>query len=68
MIAVTLAQRGENGRARVLANGYPLQPRALGPLVAALAERSGIPAELHALGRIVLDESGRLGAPAEPLH
>lgn len=68
VIAVTLAQRGENGRARVLANGYPLQPRALGPLVAALAERSGIPAELHALGRIVLDESGRLGAPAEPLH
>ena len=68
VIAVTLAQRGENGRARVLANGYPLQPRALGPLVAALAERSGIPAELHALGRIVLDESGRLGAPAELLH
>lgn len=68
VIAVTLAQRGENGRARVLANGYPLQPRALGPLVAALAERSGIPAELHALGRIVLDESGRLSAPVEPLH
>nr|WP_210427820.1 hypothetical protein [Dyella sp. SG609] len=68
VIAVTLAQRGENGRARVLANGYPLQPRALGPLVAALAERSGIATELHALGRIVLDESGRLGAPAEPLH
>ncbi|MGO4702678.1 hypothetical protein [Dyella sp. 2RAB6] len=68
VVAVTLAQRGENGRARVLANGYPLQPRALGPLVAALAERSGIPAELHALGRIVLDESGRLGAPLEALH
>lgn len=68
VVAVTLAQRGEGGRARVLAHGYPLQPRALGPLVAALAERSGIPAELHALGRIVLDEQGRLAAPAELLH
>lgn len=68
VVAVTLAQRGENGRARVLANGYPLQPRALGPLVAVLAERYGLPAELHALGRIVLDDAGRLGAPAQPLH
>lgn len=68
VVAVTLAQRGEGGRARVLAHGYPLQPRALGPLVAALAERSGIPAELHALGRIVLDEQGRLAAPAQALH
>jgi hypothetical protein len=64
----TLAQRGENGRARVIANGYPLQPRALGPLVAALAERYGVPADLHALGRVVLGEDGRPGAPVEPLH
>ena len=68
VVLVTLAQRGENGRARVLANGYPLQPRALGPLVAVLAERYGVPADVHALGRIVLDGEGRPGAPVEPLH
>jgi len=68
VVAVTLAQRGENGRARVLAHGYPLQPRALGPLAATLAERYALPAELHALGRILLDDAGRLGAPAQPLH
>ncbi len=68
VVAVTLAERGENGRARVLANGYPLQPRALGPLAAVLAERYGLPAELHALGRIVLDDAGRLSAPTPSLH
>ena len=68
IVAVTLAQRGENGRARVLAHGYPLEPRALGALVAALSERYDTPADLHALGRIVLDDIGRLGAPAQPLH
>ncbi|WP_266168598.1 hypothetical protein [Dyella subtropica] len=68
VVAVTLAQRSDGGRARVLAHGYPLHPKALGPLVAALAERCDIPAELHALGRIVLDENGRLAAPAQALH
>lgn len=68
VVAVTVAQRGEGGRARVLAHGYPLQPQALGPLVAALADRHGIPADLHALGRILLDDSGQLAAPSTPLH
>ncbi|WP_108470272.1 hypothetical protein [Rhodanobacter thiooxydans] len=68
VVAVTLAQRGEGGHARALAHGYPLQPRALGPLLARLADRYAIAAELHALGRIVLDADGRLGAPATALH
>jgi hypothetical protein len=68
VVAVTLAQRSEGGRARVLAHGYPLRAGALGPLVAALADGCGIPAELHALGRIVLDPEGRLAAPPLPLH
>ena len=68
VVAVSVAQRGEGGRARVLAHGYPLQPSALGPLVTALADHHGIPAELHALGRILLDDSGQLSAPATPLH
>jgi hypothetical protein len=68
VVAVTVAQRGDGGRARALAHAYPLQPQALGPLVAALAERYGIAAELHALGRIVLDADGHLGAPDTPLH
>jgi hypothetical protein len=68
VVAVTLAQRGEGGRARVLAHGYPLHPKALGPLVAALADHYGIAPDLHALGRILLDADGQLGAPAEPLH
>lgn len=68
VVAVTLAQRGNGGRARVLAHGYPLHPRALGSLVAELAERHGISADLHALGCILLDADGQLGAPAEALH
>jgi len=66
--AVTVAQHGEGGRAQVLAHGYPLQPRALGPLLAALSARYGSAAELQAPGHIVLDEAGRLAAPAMPLH
>jgi hypothetical protein len=68
VVAVTLAQRDNGGRARALAHGFPLRPDALGALVAALAERYGIPADLHALGRVLLDEDGQLGAPATPLH
>lgn len=67
-VAVTLAQRGQGGRAHVLAHGYPLHPRALGPLVAELADRYGIAPDLHALGRILLDAEGQLGAPVEALH
>lgn len=68
VVAVTAAQRGDGGRARVLAHGYPLQPRALGALVSALAEQFGIAPDLHALGRIQLDAEGQLGAPDTPLH
>jgi hypothetical protein len=68
VVTVTVAQRGESGSARVIAHGYPLQPRALGPLLASLADRHGIAADLHALGRIVLDDRGHLAAPAISLH
>lgn len=68
VVAVTVAQRGEGGRARVLAHGYPLHPKALGPLTTALADRFGIAPDLHALGCILLDAEGELGAPAESLH
>jgi len=68
VVAITVAQRGDGGRARALAHGYPLQPNALGPLVALLAERYAIPADLHALGRVMLDDEGRLGTPATLLH
>ena len=68
VVAVTVAQRGDGGRARVLAQGYPLHPQALGPLVANLADRYAIGSDLHALGRILLDSDGQLGAPAEALH
>ncbi|HET6552478.1 MAG TPA: hypothetical protein VFG49_02985 [Dyella sp.] len=68
VVAVTLAQRGEGGRARVLAHGYPLHPKALGPLVAELADRFDIAPDLHTLGRILIDREGQLGAPAESLH
>lgn len=68
VVAITLAQRGDGGRARVLANGYPLHPKALGLLVAALAERYDIAPDLHALGRVLLDDNGRLTAPSERLH
>ncbi|WP_114240920.1 hypothetical protein [Dyella sp. C9] len=68
VVAVTVAQRGEGGRARMLAHGYPLHPRALGSLVAALSDRFGISPDLHALGRIQLGADGLLGAPSEALH
>jgi hypothetical protein len=68
VVAITVAQRGEAGRARALAHGYPLQQQALGPLLTRLADRYEIAAELHALGRIVLDDRGQLGAPAIALH
>ena len=68
VVVISVAQRGAAGGARMLAHAYPLQPQALGPLLALLSERYGIAAELHALGRIVLDERGRLGAPATVLH
>ena len=68
LVAITVAQCGEGGRARALAHGYPLQSSALETLVTLLAERYGIPAELHALSRIVLDYQGALGAPNTALH
>lgn len=68
VVAISVAQRSAAGGARVLAHAYPLQPRALGPLIAVLSERYGTAAELHALGRVVLDERGQLGAPATVLH
>ncbi|QAU24645.1 hypothetical protein EO087_12125 [Dyella sp. M7H15-1] len=68
IVAITVAQRGPTGSARALAHGYPLQPAALGPLIAMLAEHFGTASDLHALGRIQLDESGQLSAPAIALH
>lgn len=68
VVAVTVAQRGDGARPRPLAHGYPLHPKALGPLLALLADRFGIDGELHAMGRVVLDERGRLGAPGASIH
>lgn len=68
VVAITVAQRGDGGHARALAHAYPLQPQALGPLLARLADRYGGAGELHALGRVMLDDNGRLGAPATALH
>ncbi len=68
VVAISVAQRGEHGKARMLAHAYPLQPQALGPLLALLAERHGVTGELHALGRVVLDDNGELGAPIALLH
>ncbi|GFZ90125.1 hypothetical protein [Dyella caseinilytica] len=68
VVAITVAQRGPAGRARALAHAYPLQPAALGPLIALLADRFGTSNDLHALGRIQLDEGGQLSAPATALH
>jgi hypothetical protein len=67
VVAITVAQCGA-GRARVLAHAYPLQPAALGPLLAALADHFGSTSDLHALGHIQLDENGRLSAPSQALH
>lgn len=68
VVAVTVAQPIEGGRARALAHGYPLQPQALGVLVAMLADRYAIDAEVHALGRVLIDADGRLNGPAAALH
>ena len=68
VVAITVAQRGQVARARPLAHGYPLHPRALGPLLAMLSDRFGIEGKLQPMGRIVLDEHGRLGAPGESVH
>lgn len=68
VVAVTVSQRGRGGRARALAHGYPLEPRALGALVAALAARYGSSTDVLALGRVMLDEGGALAAPDTPLH
>lgn len=68
VVVVTVAQRGEGGRMRVLAHGYPLQPKALGSLLTLLTARYGCDGALHALGRIVLDDEGGLSAPATALH
>jgi hypothetical protein len=68
VIALTVAQRGEGGRARVLVHAYPLQPQVIGPLLALLADRHHAAVELHALGRISLDDDGQLTAPVTALH
>jgi len=68
IVAITVAQSGAEGRPRALAHAYPLDPRALGGLLALLAGRYGADAELHALGQVVLDERGRLAAPGPVVH
>jgi hypothetical protein len=68
VVAVTVAQRGAAGRARVMAHGYPLQSAALGSLVTMLADRFDAASDLHALGKIQLDEDGLLAAPSAALH
>jgi hypothetical protein len=68
VVAITLAQRGEGGIARVIAHAYPLQPQALNGVLALLTDRYAIAPEWHALGQIMLDEHGHLGAPATALH
>ena len=68
VVAITVAQRSGQGQARALAHAWPLQPQALGSLLALLADRYGVASELHALGRIVFDEHGGLSAPPTILH
>jgi hypothetical protein len=68
VVAITVAQPGAAGRARVLAHAYPMQPDALGPLLAALADHFGSTSDLHALGHIQLDVNGQLSAPSLSLH
>lgn len=67
VVAITVAQRGEGGRARVLAHAYPLQPQALNPLLTLLAERYDTATALPR-GPITLDPQGGLSAPATTLH
>lgn len=68
VVAISVAQRGAGGVARVLAQGYPLRPQALAPLLAVLADRYAIPGDMRALGRVWLDANGGLGAPGTALH
>ncbi|WEN15439.1 hypothetical protein PY254_01825 [Rhodanobacter sp. AS-Z3] len=68
VVAISVAQRGAHAQPRLLAHAWPLQPQALGKLLARLSARYGIAGDLHALGRIMLDEQGRLTAPATVLH
>ena len=68
VVAITVAQRGPGGRARTLAHAYPLQPAALGPLLAIVADHFGSTSDLHALGHIQLDENGQLSVPSLALH
>jgi hypothetical protein len=68
MVAITAAQRGDDGRAHLLAHGYPLHPGALSPLLARMAGDYAVAADLHALGQVVLGDDGHLGAPAATLH
>jgi len=68
VVAVTVAQPIEGGRSRALAHGYPLQPQALGVLVAMLANHYTIDAEVHALGRVLIDADGQLNGPVTALH
>lgn len=68
VVAVTVAQASAPGRVRVLAHGYPLQPRGLGPLLQRLVELPGVTGEVQALGRVVLDQDGALAAPPASAH
>ncbi len=68
VVAVTVAQPGGTESPHVLAHGYPLRPRALGPLLQRLADQYGCASEMDALGRVVLDDSGQLAAPTTVLH
>jgi hypothetical protein len=68
VVAVTVAQRGESAGPRVLAHGYPLQPQALNPLLALLADRYGAAAATLTRGPIALDRHGALSAPAPAVH
>lgn len=67
IIAVTVAQRGNDGAMQILAHGYPLQAGGLEALKTTFSTRYGSARELHALGRVVLDPEGRLGVPAATL-
>ena len=68
VVAISVAQRGAGGIARILAHGYPLRPQALGPLLVACADHYAIAGAMHALGRVWLDAHGGLGAPDTALH
>jgi hypothetical protein len=68
VVAVTVAQRGAGAGPRVLAHGYPLQPQALNPLLAQLADRYGDAAATLTRGPIALDRLGALSAPAPTVH